>query len=395
MCFAWATFVLWAHWYRTHLACEEGLDVVRLRHGTVLEAKEVRPGALELEVEVEGARERALCYPDLTGPASRGDLVLLNTTAVRLGLGTGGYHFVVCVYGQEPEDGLGPGHLVKARYTPLQVQCLCVEEEDSPHRRAVERFEDLGGMPVVVAELHSQMAAAAAAVWRLTEGEAKLAYVMTDGGALPFAFSEVAHLLKERGVLASAITAGQAFGGDLEAVNVYSALAAAREVVRADLCVVAMGPGVAGTGTRLGFSGIEQGCNVDAVNALGGRPVAVARLSFVDPRGRHRGVSHHTLTALGVAAQTGALLALPVMEEPKLEAALSAVRGARGMDKHAVVVEDGSAAIEGLRALGIELTTMGRGPDEDPEAFLAAGAAARAAVRMLEEGMAGRGRCDG
>ena len=38
--------------------------------------------------------------------------------------------------------------------------------------------------------------------------------------------------------------------------------------------IAAMGPGGVGTGTRLGFSGIEQSQVLDAAGALGGRGVA-------------------------------------------------------------------------------------------------------------------------
>ena len=56
-----------------------------------------RRGALELEVEVEGERASALAFLELVGPVREGDLVVLNTNAVALGLGTGGFHLVVSV----------------------------------------------------------------------------------------------------------------------------------------------------------------------------------------------------------------------------------------------------------------------------------------------------------
>ena len=46
--------------------------MIRLRHGTVNRVLDERPGALELEVEVEGAPARALAYPDLVGPVGPG-----------------------------------------------------------------------------------------------------------------------------------------------------------------------------------------------------------------------------------------------------------------------------------------------------------------------------------
>ena len=69
-----------------------------------------------------------------------------------------------------------------------------------------------------------------------------------------------------------------------------------------DIAVVAQGPGNLGTGTRWGFSGVAAGEAVNAAAALGGRPVASLRISDADPRMRHRGVSHHSLTAYGRVA---------------------------------------------------------------------------------------------
>lgn len=53
-------------------------------------------------------------------------------------------------------------------------------------------------------------------------------------------------------------------------MNVYSGLAAARQIAGADLVIITMGPGNVGTGTRLGFSGMEVGEHVNRVYALGG-----------------------------------------------------------------------------------------------------------------------------
>ena len=95
---------------------------------------------------------------------------------------------------------------------------------------------------------------------RRARPDARLAYVMTDGAALPLALSRPRRRrCATAGLIDATITCGHAFGGDYEAVSVYSALAVARHVVDADAAVVVMGPGIVGTGTRLGFSGIEVG----------------------------------------------------------------------------------------------------------------------------------------
>jgi hypothetical protein len=93
--------------------------------------------------------------------------------------------------------------------------------------------------------------------------------------------------------------------------------------------------------------------------------VACVRASDGDGRTRHRGVSHHTTTALGL---TGAVVAVPVPEVLAADPALSAT----GHDVVAVEVPDVGALLE---ARGLHVTTMGRGPAEDPLFFAAAGAA--------------------
>src|SRR5947207_13114699 len=95
--------------------------MVRLRRGTVIAVVAARPGATELEVEVDGGRAAAIAYPDLTGPVGPGDVVLLNVTAVELGLGTGGAHFVVAVEGGPDSPDAPLGRVMKARHTPLQA----------------------------------------------------------------------------------------------------------------------------------------------------------------------------------------------------------------------------------------------------------------------------------
>ena len=101
----------------------------------VLAVRREWPGAVELDVTAGGVTMPALAYPALTGRPQVGDRVLLNATALELGLGTGGYALVVAVPERLPADPAGPGHLVKARYTPLQVTVLGADEQGSEERR--------------------------------------------------------------------------------------------------------------------------------------------------------------------------------------------------------------------------------------------------------------------
>src|SRR5277367_3026384 len=116
-------------------------------------------GALEIDVLVDDTSIRALCYPALTGRPVDGDRVLLNTTALDLGLGTGGYAMVVAIPGRLPADAELPGHLIKARYTPLQACVQGADKQGSPWHEVLREASDVGGMPVVVADLHSALPA--------------------------------------------------------------------------------------------------------------------------------------------------------------------------------------------------------------------------------------------
>ncbi|GEL93523.1 DUF3866 family protein [Cellulomonas composti] len=370
--------------------------MITWRAGVVDEVGAAWEGAQELVVALDHpwadpglpARVKALAYPLLTGPVDKGSRVLLNVSALARGLGTGGYAFVVGPEGAVPRDTQrGPGHLVKARYTPLQAMVLGVDDQESEHHDVLRDADDLGGMPVVVADLHSALPAIVAgarlAAQRTGRPAPRVAYVMTDGGALPAWFSRTVAGLREAGWISTCITVGQAFGGDLEAVSVHTGLLAARLVDGADLAVVAQGPGNLGTGTRWGFSGIAAGDAVNAVATLGGRPVASLRVSGADPRGRHRGVSHHSLTAYGRVALVPADVVVPV---PDLgDNALSELgRHVRDQVKELVAPAGRHRLVElrvddelraALAASPVRLSTMGRSLEQDPLAFLAAGAA--------------------
>lgn len=341
-------------------------------------------GACELTVEIDGIGEvPALAYPQLVGQPREGERVLLNTGALDLGLGTGGYALVVALPERLPDDPPAePGHLVKARYTPLQTTVLGADEQDSPHHDRLRDADDLDGMPVVVADLHSALPAVLAG-FRTAAPGGRAVYVMTDGGALPLWFSRAVSGLRDADWLAGTVTVGQSFGGDAEAVTLHTGLLAARHVLRADVVVVAQGPGNLGTGTRWGFSGVACGEAVNAAAVLGGRPVASLRVSSADPRPRHRGVSHHSLTAYGRVALAPADVVVPELDG---SFGLMVRAQAAELARHRIVPVNIQGLLEALRAVPVRLSTMGRGLDEDPEYFLAAAAAGRHAGTLLAAG---------
>src|SRR5688572_20794829 len=278
--------------------------------GTVESITTERPGIQEIQVQTDEGLRCAINYPRLTGTVSQGDPVVLNACAMAMKLGTGGYDIVASVNGRS-ESIEPPGHIIKLRYTPLQFPVLAAESPESAHHDMICEFESLEGTPVVCAEIHSQVAAIAAAIKWETKGHARIAYIQTEGGALPLPFSRLIAQLKAKELLDATISSGQAFGGDYEAVNLYSALAIADSIAHADVIVVCQGPGAAGTGTPLGFSGVEQGTALNAAASLGGTPIAVVRMSEADPRPRHRGVSHHTVTVLQRIALCRTMVPVP------------------------------------------------------------------------------------
>ncbi len=370
--------------------------MVRWRKGVVTGPGRHWHGALEVGVDItdpDGSVRpaRALAYPALVGRPQTGDVVLLNTSALDRSLGTGGYALVVAVPDRLPPDApQGPGHLVKARYSPLQAMVLGVDEQESSSHELLRNCEDLERMPVVVADLHSALPAVLAGLRVDGRGADRLsvAYVMTDGGALPVWFSRTVAALREQGWLAGTVSVGQAFGGDLEAVTLHTGLLAARHVLGADVAVVAQGPGNLGTGTRWGFSGVAAGEAVNAAAVLRGRPVAALRISGTDPRGRHHGVSHHSLTAYGRVALAAADVVVPDLSEhvgDELAAAVREQAAALGAPRglHRLVEVGCDGLLGALRTSPVALSTMGRDLDQDPAPFLAAAAAGRHAAALV------------
>jgi hypothetical protein len=312
--------------------------VPRFVTATVAEVLAERTGLQRVRLDTD---RRAYVLTDLLGPVAAGDRVVVNTTAVDLELGTGGWDVVHWNLSRDTWDNPGDGHIIKARYTSLQHEVDVVEGEGS-----------LRGTPVVACFLHSQLAPVAAA-FRQTAPGRRLAYVMTDTAALPLALSD----LVAEGIFDVTITAGQAFGGDLEAVNLASALVG----TDADAVVVGPGPGVVGTDSTYGFSSLDVASTLHTVLALGGRPIVAVRYSDADPRPRHRGISHHVYTALSLA-DVQAVIAVPAGSRYPMPMA-------------------GNVTTEyDVPELELATTTMGRGPDDDPGFFAFAAAAGVAAA---------------
>jgi uncharacterized protein DUF3866 len=327
--------------------------VLSLRRGRVTAVVD-RLDRLE-RLEVDGTP--CLSYPQLTGPVAVGDDVIVNVQALALGLGSGGFDVLYVNLSRGLDGPADEGaHVMKLPYTPLQF-ATPHGEEDAELPPAIE------GMPVVACSLHSQVAPVCAALAGM-----RVAYVQVPGGALPVALSDAVRALRALDLVGLTIGADACFGGDLDAVNVYSALALAA-ARRADVAVCAIGPGIAGTGTAFGHGGMAAAGVACAARGLAGRPVLALRVSGRDSRDRHAGLSHHAVSLLGVlgADVAAAWPADCPFEQPP----------------NATVVD-----VSGWHqaCADVPLDHMGRGPDDDPWFFAAAFAAGRLARGLVETG---------
>jgi hypothetical protein len=250
-----------------------------LRRGRVSGVVERVEGLVR--VEVDGIP--CVAYPRLTGEVEVGDDVLVNEQARLLELGSGGFDVLYANLtrglGLAPEEG---AHVMALPYTPGQLALRRAEEEAGPLPQS------LGGRPVVLCTLHSQVAPVCAALAGL-----RVAYTQVAGGALPVSLSDTVRALKTRGLIGSAIAVAPCLDGDVDCVSVAAALSwavgAGHEVI-----VCAVGPGLVGTGTPLGHGALELVNVANVAGALGGRPVLALRMSDRDPRERHQGISHHS-----------------------------------------------------------------------------------------------------
>ena len=343
----------------------------QFRTGRIEAILSERDGLQRVTVRFDGGNpERAYVLRQLTGDVAVGDDVVVNTTAVELGLGTGGWHVVHWNLARDSWGEAGPGHIMKMRYTSLQIDTGAAEE------LLGEPDTDLGGLPVVACSLHSQVGVVCAAIAAVRPGT-RVIYVMTDGAALPIALSDLVAELGAAQILFSTVTAGHAFGGDHEAVSIASGLTLARQL-GAEVVVVGMGPGVVGTGSTLGTTAVEVASILDTAAALGALPIACVRWSDVDERPRHRELSHHTVTALTLVRSS---VAVPTPDSRAHQLSIPV--------KHRVVEVTTPDMEQTLAELGLSITTMGRGPGDDPGFFANSAAAGAFAAGRVGSGSDG------
>lgn len=328
---------------------------LKLRRGVVV-------GEEPLTVEVDGEHRRAWADEALLGEMREGDEVVVNVVALDLGLGSGGFDVVHVNLTRGLNAGASREHVMKLNYTSLQHPVDPVELPVEAGGRA---------MPVLVLPLHGHLAPAAWAAAQASPG-LKLGYVQTAGGALPGSFSRDVAQLRERDLLCGHITAAPSYGGEHEALSVAGALDAAANSLGWDAALVGPGPGIIGSDTRLGHGGMAALDSAHSALALGLPTLLSPRLSESDPRERHRGASHHTLTVLEM------LLGAVEVPVPEGHAGAAERLGAAAGGRHGL--REAKPDLAGYAASGLPARTMGRGIDDDRlffEAPLAAGALLR------------------
>lgn len=327
---------------------------LKLRRGLVV-------GEDPLMVEIDGERRAAWADEALLGEMREGDEVVVNVAALDLGLGSGGFDVVhVNLTRGLDASGEGTEHVIKLNYTSLQHPVDPVELPSGAGERSI---------PVLVLPLHGHLAPAAWAAVQASAG-LRVGYVQTAGGALPGSLSRDVVRLRERDLLRGHITAGPAYGGEHEALSVAGALDAAANGLGWDAAIVGPGPGIIGSETRLGHGGMAALDSAHAALALGFPTLLSPRLSEADPRERHRGVSHHTLTVMEMLLG-GVGVPLPP-DHPEVAAQLADAAG----DRHQL--REAQPDLAGYSATGLPTQVMGRGIEEDKLFFAAALAAGSA-----------------
>jgi hypothetical protein len=327
-----------------------------------------------LTVEVEGERRPAWADTALVGEMRTGDEVVVNVASLDLGLGSGGFDVVHVnltrgLVARRDRDGDGE-HVMKLNYTSIQHPVEPVELPVQGGGRS---------MAVLVLPLHGHLAPAAWAVSRALPG-ANVGYVQSGGGALPGSLSRDVVALRERGLLGGHTTAAPAYGGEREAMSVAGALDAAAGSLGWDVALVGPGPGIIGSETRLGHGGMAALDSAHAALSLGLPTMLSPRLSSADPRKRHRGVSHHTLTVLRMllgGVEVAMPSAVPPLAGAPLAEATAQLAAAAGWGHR---LREAPADLSGYAATGLPARTMGRGLSDDP-LFYAAPLAAGAALR--------------
>lgn len=341
--------------------------MVSFRTGVVTRLVSARPGMQRVVVD----DRPAYALTDLIGEVALGDEVVVNTTALDRGLGTGGSDVVHWNLSNRSLDLTGPGHVMSVRYTPVQHDAGTWDTDDGPGADGAphDTRSLVADVPVVGCLLHSHAMALCAAIAASTE--LKVAYVMNEAGALPLALSDLLAASVEAGSVFVTASVGQAFGGRVEAVTTPSAVAGCVHL-GAEVVVLGAGPGHVGTGDPLAFSGLSLAGDLDLLAHLGARTALALRWSSADLRARHRGLSHHSATLLEVMARSHDV---PVPDHAMAGEVGEVLDAARSGP--VPVVFEPVDVVAACDRFGLDISTMGRSLSDDSGAMAVIGSAAR------------------
>jgi hypothetical protein len=337
--------------------------MLKLRRGVVTAAE-------PLTVRVGDEERPAWADVSLVGETLAGDEVIVNVEAMDLGLGSGGFDVVHANLTRGlGAAGAGSASVMKLNYSSLQHPVDPVE--------GLPGDGEMRPIPVLVLAIHGQLAPAAWAASR--EADLRIGYVQTGGGALPGALSRDVAELRRRELLREHVTAGPTYGGEREAISVAGALRAAAGPLGWDAVIAGPGPGILGSGTDLGHGGMAALDTAHASLALGLETLIAPRLSSGDERRRHRGLSHHTETVLGLLLGS---VRVPVPAgDPAAHQLIAEACG----ERHRLLSQ--AAPVDDYAESGLPARHMGRGIEEDRLFFaaaLAAGVGLAAAAPVKE-----------
>lgn len=332
------------------------------------------------KLETDKGATKAILYKRLCPRADVGDEVIVNVTATDLLLGTGGWDFVVSHRNKVLHwTAENEGHIMKARYTPLQHSVQTVESQESKYHRLFEQPFTLMGQPIWLAELHS-MVPLFFALLQVYDPKKRFCVIIDDQASLPLYISDQLREMNKNPNFTS-ITVGQAFGGDYESITVASAIQFAYQVLKVDCILISVGPGVVGSGSYYGFTGMIQAHWSHTVSALKGQPIWIPRISFMDKRNRHYGLSHHTLTTLCEFTFKPAFVPFPAMELEKMTRIKEQLSAREPHASHHhfsfSTVAVNAWVTEALNWSSLPIQSMGRTFDRDPLFFCAVAEALR------------------
>lgn len=341
----------------------------------VTEILDSRDGLIKIKLD-DGSRAYNIIQN--SGDVEVGDDVIVNTTAIDLALGTGGWHFVLWNLKKSDLSIKSKGHIMKLRYSALQLESGVAEEFDN-----YPKENSLKGAYVIAAPLHSQIAPIVTLL-KNKKPNLRIAVAISDSAALPLAISDLMHTLKEKNLVDTTITFGHAYGGDIEAINIFTALLSARNVAKADVIIVSMGPGIVGTSTEFGFTGIDVGYHLDTAKSLGAKTIGILRSSSADPRERHQGISHHSMTTFSKATHLSHILGLIDNDENYSKIMDDQIKNSTIASSHEIIKVHKVGILKMMEDIDLNVTSMGRKANEDELFFEAAAAGAQIVLNDLE-----------